>query len=121
MRISDWSSDVCSSDLVPRAACGPEAERRGGPGTTWYCAPGDERSRGRRRGPGAGNRAGAGSTHRLYPALHRADETEAARPGSRDRGAHEDAVYRPTIRRQAALPRLTENTRHRTGPTTLFA
>src|SRR3546814_7899821 len=28
MRISDWSSDVCSSDLVDRAAVVPRARRR---------------------------------------------------------------------------------------------
>src|SRR3546814_8543127 len=34
MRISDWSSDVCSSDLVPRRAPGArrQAPRRGLPG-----------------------------------------------------------------------------------------
>src|SRR3546814_20096733 len=28
MRISDWSSDVCSSDLPPRRGCADGAERR---------------------------------------------------------------------------------------------
>src|SRR3546814_7166746 len=36
MRISDWSSDVCSSDLLSQirlAACAPRAEARGAPGS----------------------------------------------------------------------------------------
>src|SRR3546814_3781265 len=32
MRISDWSSDVCSSDLRPPPARRPLAQYRGGPG-----------------------------------------------------------------------------------------
>src|SRR3546814_19030302 len=49
MRISDWSSDVCSSDLPRRRACA--APRPGSPpagGCGARCAPG-RRGRGRRR------------------------------------------------------------------------
>src|SRR3546814_2956618 len=40
MRISDWSSDVCSSDLTePRGDDGPAARRAPGPGRTGGAGP----------------------------------------------------------------------------------
>src|SRR3546814_4411312 len=51
MRISDWSSDVCSSDLLPPPACAPAAPTgRPGPGRGGCAAvsSGLSRPRGRR-------------------------------------------------------------------------
>src|SRR3546814_6977048 len=39
-RISDWSSDVCSSDLLLRPACGLSAQCSSALPRPWTCVPG---------------------------------------------------------------------------------
>src|SRR3546814_9540999 len=52
MRISDWSSDVCSSDLPAGDRSAPDG-RAGGAGGDRVPARGHQRGAGRRRRPGA--------------------------------------------------------------------
>src|SRR3546814_2620625 len=82
MRISDWSSDVCSSDLQPRPAC-----RRVGCGT----------GRGRRAGPGRGQDPARATA---FFALLRCDRGPAARVEAAPR----HAVERPPGDREDADP-----------------
>src|SRR3546814_10130315 len=52
LRISDWSSDVCSSDLVPAVLPGVRDRRRAGagfPGSGFHSAHGGRQRRDRRR------------------------------------------------------------------------
>src|SRR3546814_10845355 len=78
MRISDWSSDVCSSDLEPRAAfCGLCADGRGGAACAGDAARGAERDR-----PLFGGGGGAVRRHdRGDAGLHRPDGARALRAG----------------------------------------
>src|SRR3546814_4764516 len=78
LRISDWSSDVCSSDLVGVAARWRESPRRGRPAVPAVAVAGGGAGRGAVRAPepggtraGAdGHRAGDPPRRRRIPARH---------------------------------------------------
>src|SRR3546814_8557684 len=89
MRISDWSSDVCSSDLEPAAV-----RRRG---DRHPAGAGDPRRRG--QGRARRDRGTAGPGRDVLPALAWAARGRGAAPA--DRGLHARAAGRDRVRRPA--------------------
>src|SRR3546814_10149776 len=106
MRISDWSSDVCSSDLVPsggQVGVPRQPAVQGGPAIR------DRAGRGRRRqaeraagrAPGSGTAGLRRGSRGLWPA-HRPAGTERERRGaSREEGEHASAAAGPSCPRAA--------------------
>src|SRR3546814_2168454 len=87
MRISDWSSDVCSSDLAAAGGRPPAAQtrrRRGGmvPRLSRRLRPG------RRRRPGVAVARGGGGTARPGH-----DRRQIGRASCRARGVHYDVIW----------------------------
>src|SRR3546814_20447182 len=89
MRISDWSSDVCSSDLAPGAAA-----RTAGQYTAARCDPGPDR-------PGEGGRgSGAGCSGEA----HAGDRCRGGRRTRRPDSDKESTGARPNLQAGGVAP-----------------